>query len=293
MREFTVSNTLLRDGPALQARAGADGYLFFKELIDTDLLRELRQQILTLCFEAGWLKMATDPYLGINAPNVTHIEGQVEYMRLYNQLMRFETFHAFAHQPALLAMLDSLFGEETLVHARNIARIIFPQAVEHTTPAHQDYLYIKGTEETWTAWIPLGNCPQTLGSLAVMPGSHRHGMYPVQRSLGAGGHRIETEDLPFEWCASDFAEGDILLFHSLLIHRGLPNQTPDRLRLSVDYRYQPKSHPLVEGSLLPHYGQLTWDDIYKGWKSDRYQYYWTRRRADGGKADRAAASTSR
>ena len=48
------------------------------------------------------------------------------------------------------------------------------------------------------------------------------------------------------------------MFHSLTIHKSLPNQFPDRLRLSVDYRYQPLSHPVTEGSLLPHFNRLSW-----------------------------------
>jgi hypothetical protein len=34
------------------------------------------------------------------------------------------------------------------------------------------------------------------------------------------------------------------------------------------------SSPVHPSSLLPHHGQLTWEDIYAGWKSKRYQYYW-------------------
>lgn len=29
------------------------------------------------------------------------------------------------------------------------------------------------------------------------------------------------------------------------------------------------SHP-------PHQGRLSWEDVYRGWKSDRYQYHWKR-----------------
>ena len=113
-----------------------------------------------------------------------------------------------------------------------------------------------------------------MGSLAVLAGSHRQGLYPVARSLGAGGLSIDTEALPFPWTGSDFAAGDVLLFHSLTVHRGLPNQSPNRMRLSVDYRYQGVSQPIVEGSLHPHFAMVSWDEIYAGWKSPQYQYYW-------------------
>ena len=100
-----------------------------------------------------------------------------------------ESFHAFAHHPAILDMCDKLFGEKTLVHPRNIGRIMFPENTKYTTPAHQDYIHIRGTEETYTAWIPLGPCPTALGGLSVLSGSHRDGIYPVKPAFGAGGTR--------------------------------------------------------------------------------------------------------
>ena len=273
MNDFTVANDLLEHPKALREQAQRDGYLFFHNLADTELMLSLRRQILLLCEQAGWLAVGTGPMEGIAAPGTRHLEPEPEFMRVYKQVMQLEDFHAFAHQPRLIAMLDALFGEITLVHARNIARIIFPQATQFTTPAHQDYLHIQGTEQTWTSWIPLGDCPQTLGSLAVLPGSHKAGLYPVHRTLGAGGHGVDTSELPFTWAGGDFVAGDVLLFHSLTVHKGLPNLSADKLRLSVDFRYQPLSHPLTPGSMQPHYG-YAWEDIYNNWQSSRYQYYW-------------------
>ena len=30
----------------------------------------------------------------------------------------------------------------------------------------------------------------------------------------------------------------------------------------------------MELVLGPHQGRLTWEQIYEGWESDEYQYYW-------------------
>lgn len=274
MKEFIVSNDLLRRPDALRARAGSDGYLFFRGLLEPERLARLRGQILALCTEAGWLAPGSNPQEGIAASGLAPVEGEPAFMAVYNRVNQLEDFHALAHHPALLTMLGDLFGETPLAHARNIARIIFPQATQFTTPAHQDYIHIQGTEETWTAWIPLSDCPRELGSLAVLPSSHRSGILPTHSSLGAGGLGIHTDDLPFSWTASDFAAGDVLFFHSLLVHKGLPNVTPDRIRLSVDFRYQGVSQPVVESSFQPHHGQLSWEEVYENWKSPQFQYYW-------------------
>jgi len=60
---------------------------------------------------------------GIAAPEVRLREGDPVYMAAYDEIQRLEAFHALAHQEPLLAALRSLFGEEVLVHPRNIARV--------------------------------------------------------------------------------------------------------------------------------------------------------------------------
>jgi len=274
MREFDLANALLSDPAALRQRAREDGCLFFRGLVDPGSIRTVRREILELCAEAGWLDDASPVEAGVARAGVAHVEPSAEFMVVYNRLQRLESFHALAHDEALLAMFGALFDGPVLPHARNIARIIFPRNLKYTTPEHQDFVHIQGTEDTWTAWIPLGDCPRELGSLAVMPGSHREGVLPVHAAYGAGGVGVRTDHLPYEWRGTDFATGDVVVFHSLTVHKALPNETTDRIRLSVDYRYQAEAQPVVQDSFRPHHGQIDWEEVYAGWRSKRLQYYW-------------------
>ena len=109
-----------------------------------------------------------------------------------------------------------------------------------------------------------------LGGLSVLSGSHRAGVYPVKSALGAGGLGIDTAPLEADglyWVGGDYEIGDALFFHSHAVHKAMPNQTSDRIRLSVDYRYQGVSKPVTDGSLLPHFNRMAWDEIYKDWAS--------------------------
>jgi hypothetical protein len=274
MQQFSIANGLIDRPEKLRKQASADGYLFFRNLMDTEELSNVRRQILLICAEHGWLKPGTDPNDAIAADGVAHIEGEPEFFEVYRKVLGLEGLHALAHSPELIGMFDTLFGEHTFVHPRNIARIIFPKVVQYSTPAHQDYIHIRGTTETWTAWIPLSDCPQTLGSLAVLQGSHVAGVYPTHTALGAGGLGIDTNDMPLTWAASDFQAGDVIVFHSLLVHKGLPNLTEDRLRVSVDFRYQGETQPIDRSSLEPHHQRQTWEEIYAGWMSKEHQFYW-------------------
>ena len=276
IQPFTVSNELLDQPEKLREQAQQDGYLFFRELIDADSIYNLRRDFLEICHRHDWAQGGDALMDGIRTGG-PYMEGDDGYWPVLDEFQSMESFHAFAHHPSIIDMLDNLFGEKTLVHPRNIGRIMFPENTKYTTPAHQDYIHIRGTEETYTAWIPLGPCPMELGGLTILSGSHRQGIYPVKPAFGAGGLGIDTEPLEADglyWVSDNFEVGDALFFHSHAIHKALPNQSPDRIRLSVDYRYQGCSQPVTEGSLLPHFNRMGWDEIYTSWQSTQYQYYW-------------------
>jgi len=275
MAPFLESHDALEDLEELKRRMKRDGYLFFRGLLDSEALLGVRRDILEIGYQHGWVAEGTDLMEGI-AAGPPRVEGRdEEYWPVYDAIQRLESFHTLAHAQPLVDVVSKLVDEPVLVHPRNIARIIFPENVLYTTPAHQDYVHIQGTEEVYTAWIPLSDCPQKLGGLAVLSGSHRFGVLPTRSAYGAGGLGVDTDPLSLTWIAGDFHLGDCLFFHSLTVHKALENRTPDRLRLSVDYRYQGQSQPLTKGSLLPHFNRMPWSEIYKAWKSRRYQYYWT------------------
>ncbi len=108
-----------------------------------------------------------------------------------------------------------------------------------------------------------------------MPGSHKHGLLPLKFSLGAGNRQADLpealKDKP--WVTGDYQQGDVLIFHSLMLHRALDNQT-DRMRVSVDYRYQSVREPLTAGCLKPHFQRESWEAIYRNWSCGELQFYW-------------------
>jgi hypothetical protein len=275
IKPYANSTSLLDDPQALRQRAREDGCLFFKGLLPSAALFNVRQQILHTCQEHGWLKEGTEAIDGIARENLSVIEsGDSRWQDFYCDVLKLRDFHALALHDSITTMLATLFDEKALPHSRNICRLMFPQTQTHSTPPHQDHFYIGGSDETWTAWIPLGDCPVELGSLAVARGSHTRGMMDVHEAQGAGGRAVSIDEHT-EWFGGDFACGDVLVLHSLAVHQGRDNQTLDQLRLSVDYRYQPLSHPVREDSLLPHMGWVNWEDIYADWAvDDPVKYYW-------------------
>ncbi len=268
LQPFTDSSDLLGQPAALRGRMQQDGYLFMPGLLPTGAVQEVYSAIMAVCQECGWADGAG------HAQGPARIEGAPDFWQVYDRVQQSEVFHAFAHRPELLQMIEVLVQDQPFLHPRNISRITFPQTEQFTTPPHQDYVHIQGTPDVYTTWIPLSDCPLALGGVAVLAGSHTHSILPVHKATGAGGLGVDTDELDLTWHTSDYHAGDVLLFHSHTVHKGLPNRTTDQLRISVDYRYQGLAGAIVEDGLIPHYNRLTWEEIYQGWQSTALQYYW-------------------
>ena len=272
MNPFTDSTDIVDDGGQLHYRMEQDGYLFVRGLLPKDKLEGLHLAFLRVASDAGWVDPTRPLEDGIARLEGFCIEPEAAYMDVYATMYGLQDFHALQHHPNILSLLERMTGEPILPHARIIARTIFPQREAYTTPAHQDFIPIQGTPDTYTAWFPLHDLPSELGGLQVAAGSHRQGVYEFKPALGAGGIEI-TDPLDGSWVSSPFEQGDVLFFHSMLVHKGLPN-TADRLRLSVDARFQKVGDPIAPGSILPHSQPNTWENIYEGWTDESLKYYW-------------------
>ena len=276
--EFREQNALLDDPRALRRQMATDGFLYFRGLVPADEIVALRRQILQICDNYGWIAPGTELMDGIADPSADGMEpfcGVGVPPAAYGDVQRLESFHRLAHNPVLVDMMGKLFDETVLVHALKIGRLMIPAKGNAPTPAHQDFIFIQGTKTVYTCWMPLGDCPRELGGLSVLRGSHKKGVFPVRAAEGAGGrHVIFDEDTPQDWFETDFQIGDVLVFHSLTVHKSIPNRTENQIRLSTDFRYQPPSLPIETKSITPHCNVLPWEEIYEDWESKDLQYYW-------------------
>ncbi len=272
MKPFTDSSNIITDSDALAARAKREGYLFVKGLLPREVVTDLRQQFLEIATEAEWLKPDCALTDAIAEPEMACADPEAAYVAVLKRLYRLEALHALKHHPAIVGVFERLFGESVLVHPMVIPRNIFPQRPDLTTPSHQDFVHIQGTPNCYAVWIPLSDCPVEMGGLQIAEATHTQGVHDFRVSSGAGAMEV-ADPLEGRWVGGDFEAGDVVIFHSMAVHRAAPNLT-DRLRQSVDARYQPANEPIVETSLSPYAGTGTWEEIYADWRSDELKYYW-------------------
>lgn len=274
--DFEDSTSLLGDAEALRSKGKADGYLFFKGLLPYEDVIKVRDAVYSVLMKEGSL---SDDKGAVSRDYIDAIDR--DDMRLdigvsnegYATVQKVMGVHALPHHPALLALYRELFGTPVFVHPRHIVRAMTGHPALRPTPAHQDFPLIQGSQNTWTAWFPLDDCPVKRGPLSVLRGSNHDGYFPIAAAEGAGGLEALLCRDDVDWVSQGFSIGDVLTFPSLTVHRAVPATQKDRLRLSMDIRFQPFDEP-IEAKSLTNHSDRPWDEIYEGWESDDFQYYW-------------------
>lgn len=266
---------LLGSPEKMRARLERDGYLLVRGIIDSDKLQRLRDQITETLADVGWILDGDDRDLAKSIVMPLR-EGEDGYFAALDRIVKLEALHSLAHDDRLMSVMRMALGETAFPHPLSITRLVFPNHPEITTPPHQDYRNNQGTVKLTASWIPLGDCRREDGALAVLEGSNRAGLLPLQFHLGPGnrGAILSDDLLKLRWVSTDYKLGDILLFPSLTVHSALHNTNPHSMRLSVDFRYQLEGEALTEGCLKPHFNRTSWEEIYRNWESEQYQFYW-------------------
>lgn len=128
------------------------------------------------------------------------------------------------------------------------------KATGYFTGFHIDHIFMgRGTEQLYTVWRPVGDCPVEMGPLVVCPGSHNHDrLRETYGQLDVDIDRVNPffsrdaqdviETIGSPLATAEFTAGDAIIFDTNLLHRSLTNRT-DRFLISVDTRYQSIEEP--------------------------------------------------
>jgi ectoine hydroxylase-related dioxygenase (phytanoyl-CoA dioxygenase family) len=167
----------------------------------------------------------------------------------------------FAHlsPPLAVLALDPRFVEPMIDLVDDPAPMLFTEKLNlkrprhgGVNPLHQDFPYWSDAADAGriaTAMLFLDDAGVDNGTLEVVPGSHRQGVWAtrtdrdpfgnleidVDEAGAVGGDQVET--VPVEVPA-----GSVVYFGSLLVHRSAPNRS-DRERRALLFSYQPPGAP--------------------------------------------------
>lgn len=151
---------------------------------------------------------------------------------LYDRLKYLPALSCMSGSPAIQEMCISLgIKHPSLMGCCNM-RLDKPGDSAHLFAWHQDSVYLLGSFNAVTAWVPLQDVNLTNGTIQVIPGSHHRGIVPFKRIS----NKVIAPYVPFlqrDICLADeirenpitieAKRGDIVVFKQMLLHRSTPN----------------------------------------------------------------------
>ena len=159
-------------------------------------------------------------------------------------IMRLSHMHQHDGYFQELLMSDSFYGlaAHLMDGAKepNLQWFNKPARVGKVTPPHQDgFYFMLEPNEAITLWLAVDAADEENGCIRYVPGSHRRGMRPHQRSDVLGFSQGIT-DFGDADCDREMAmivqPGDLIAHHSMIIHRADANPS-DRSRSALGFVY--------------------------------------------------------
>ena len=240
---------------AAQTQFAEQGYLILRGFLSPAILGEARASINDLVDGYAEQLVAT----GKRRDRLADEPFPTRLLKLYDQhieeapvLFRPQLHLAglfpLFFNPALLDIVETILGSEIRLYPNYSVRPKYPDLAATEVLWHQDGGYTEGNVgelrmvNVWTPFVP---ARVANGCMQFIPGTHKLGPVPHERrqyyleisSAVLDAHRDRAINIELD-------PGDIVLFHNLLFHRGLPNHSPE-IRWSADWRYQDATQPTL------------------------------------------------
>jgi hypothetical protein len=153
---------------------------------------------------------------------------------LYDQLKYLPALARMSGSVQLRDLCRQLgIGHPSLMGCCNM-RLDKPGDAKHLFAWHQDTVYLLGSTNAVTVWIPLQDVDLHHGTIEVAPGTHRLGLLPFKRistkALDSATPMLQR-DLALAWegdirpVAIEAKRGDVVVFRQMLLHRSTANHS--------------------------------------------------------------------
>jgi hypothetical protein len=238
---FKIANDCLDDFERLNSQFRDDGYLFFRQVLDVDNVLQVGRDFIRVLQKQGIVKPGLPETIWTGRGLETIDDNALYGLNSYVELIESNGMKQF---------MGRVFGQPIFMFKGTNIRYALPRDRRHVTPPHQDHFFIRANSEFRTLWLPLMEIDRHMGGLAVAVGSHKQGLREHREQENVYSYQMKgrkqcgvaLESISEPWLTIDYRPGDLLVFHSMMLHWALPNRS-DRVRLSLDARCQPESTP--------------------------------------------------
>lgn len=145
---------------------------------------------------------------------------------------------------SLVEMARSSFPSNAVIASPSLSdtlHIFPPGQANHrwNLPVHQDYPYLLQSPNQITFWIGLSKNHHDIGGVTVWRGSHKGGTRLQRRNETNQIECVVSDDelSRFEEIRIESEVGDLVVFHSNIMHRSEKNYTDDKTRIVQLFRF--------------------------------------------------------
>ena len=187
-----------------------------------------------------------------NAPSSLEAPGGHTVRRLLKAWDRHEEFQQWGAHPDLVRIIAGLFGTEELCLVRNHHNCVMTKNPQYSSATlwHQDIRYWSfESPNLINAWLALGEETAHNGCMRVIPGSHKVDWEP-ERFDELKFFRPDREDnraLIHQALRAEMKAGDVLLFHSRLLHAAGRNHT-QACKMALVFSYRRRDNAPLAGT---------------------------------------------
>lgn len=208
------------------------GYVVLRKYLSTAEVREMLNEV---------QRFIDDVIPGLDPEEAFYEDkSRPETLKQIHRMCEHDRF--FAEQmlgPRFLPLARTLLQTEVVV--KNMQYFNKPPVIGKPTPPHQDgFYFMLDPNEALTMWLALEHVDEENGCVCYIPGSHLAGM----RTHGKSGTLGFSQGIQ-DYCDEDIetekaiyaAPGDLIIHHSMTIHRAGGNRSGIRNRRAMGMVY--------------------------------------------------------
>ena len=211
-----------------------DGYIFLKGFLNSGEASEVSSNIKRYILEVV-------PNLSDSASMYLDKDRPETIFRLQNMEAHDDYFKSLYNDERFVKLAKELLGHDVITISMQWFNKPAKEGKE--TPPHQDGFYwMLEPDEALTMWLALDVVDEENGCIRYLPGAHKLGFRPHQRSDVAGFSQGITDysDIDYEAEQAIHAvPGDMAVHHSMIVHRADPNTSQNRSRQALGFVYFP------------------------------------------------------
>jgi phytanoyl-CoA hydroxylase len=236
-----MGRTATTSGPTVEEQRGweRDGFFIRRSFAAPPVLDRMLGRVVEICRRAH---AGDDVAPALILPEARGNPNAVDPEDLISKVFRLHrdtVFEEFARDDRVLDLVAGIIGDDLDCF---LSQFIFKTPGAYGQPWHQDSYYFPFDPGTQVGvWLAVTEATLENGCLHVLPGSHTEPVHTHVPDDRPGSNYGYTKIVDHDMSASApvlMQPGDLLVFHSHLMHRSTDNETGG-IRAAMVYHYSP------------------------------------------------------